>query len=98
MSSENDTEGIQGVDKHCTVEPLTKPPMHMRSVHTAPPFIPMSDDESVVEMVEVVFVVGVEVDVDDGAKLALLALLSSSFVSCPGPSSVPYRLLSIMQV
>ena len=86
------------MDKHCTVEPLTKPPMHMRSVHTAPPFMPMSDDESVVEMVEVVFVVGVEVDVDDGAKLALLALLSSSFVSCPGPSSVPYRLLSIMQV
>jgi hypothetical protein len=31
------------------LEPLTKPPMHMRSVQTTPPFMPISAEALVVE-------------------------------------------------
>lgn len=64
---------------HWTVEPFTKPPIHIRSVQTTPPFRPMSDDESVEGDDE--FVVAVEVATDDGAALTLLGPSSLSFES-----------------
>ena len=65
---------------HWIVEPFTKPPMHIRSVQTTPPFNPTSDDDPVVVGDEE-FVVDAEVATDDGAALTLLGLSSSSFAS-----------------
>ena len=56
--------------------------MHIKSVHTTPPFSPMSDDEED----DVEFVVGVDVATDESAELTLLAPSSSSFVSWPESS------------